>query len=307
MPSRNNQDSIIKDKIISYSNDGEKIAEKKESIREIPKNITNKNKLPISFWDDELINRGLYEKDKEAELKSDLINYGFNDKDELDKIITYIQNKGKEYQILTLKEKELSNNIDVLKKDLEDVDTLDKGTILLDNASYLNVENKIDLTNLMGNVSSPLSYNYSISCWIFLHSNNQKWKDKKKSWKNILNFDIRPQIMYNIQTNTLEVRMKSGIKKKVIFKKEDFPLQKWHNIVINYNGGVVDIFLNAKLIASESQMLPIMKRSNVVLGENNGVSGGITNVVYFSNYMSRTRIESNYRLLRDNPERNPPI
>ena len=50
-------------------------------------------------------------------------------------------------------------------------------------------------------------------------------------------------------------------------------------------------------------MLPIMKRSNVVLGENNGVSGGITNVVYFSNYMSRTRIESNYRLLRDNPQK----
>ena len=141
----------------------------------------------------------------------------------------------------------------------------------------------------------------------FLHSNNQKWKNKANSWKNILNFDGRPQIIYNIQGNTLEVRMKSGSSKKIIFEKQDFPLQKWHNVVVNYNGGVVDVFLNAKLIASESGILPIMKRANVILGEDNGVSGGITNVVYFSNYMSRTRIESNYRLLRDNPERNPPI
>uniref|UniRef100_A0A6C0C1Z1 Uncharacterized protein n=1 Tax=viral metagenome TaxID=1070528 RepID=A0A6C0C1Z1_9ZZZZ len=307
MPSKSNKAQIIRDKISGYENDINKLNQKKDSIKQIPDKLKSKNKLPDGFWDDSLINKSLYEKGNEKELKSELINYGFTDEDELELLLKYIQTNGKKYQILILREKELQNNKKMLEDSLDDLNILDTGTVLFDKAKYLNVEEKVDFTNKMGNLSSPLNYNYSISCWFFLHSNNQKWKNKEKSWKNILNFDGRPQIMYNIQTNTLEVRMKSGTQKKIIFEKEDFPLQKWHNLVVNYNGGVVDVFLNAKLIASESEILPIMKRANVILGENNGVSGGITNVVYFSNYISRTRIEANYRLLRDNPERNPPI
>mgnify|MGYP000081774013 CR=1 FL=1 len=150
------------------------------------------------------------------------------------------------------------------------------------------------------------NYDYSISLWFFLHSNNQKWKVKNK-WKNILNYDKRPHIVYNIQTNTLEVRVKTGTEstEKVIFKKKHFPLQKWHNIVVNYTNGVVDIFLNSKLIATDSQILPLMKHSNLILGEKGGVQGGVTNVIYFPAHMSRTRIETNYRLLRDNPRKVP--
>ena len=307
MPSRNNERQIAQDKIIGYDNDIIKINQKKDSIKQIPDSVSSKNKLPNTFWDDSLVNKSLYEKNNSKELKSELINYGFNDEEELNVLMEYIQTNGKKYQILVLREKELQNSKKILEDSLDDLDILDKGKVLLDKAKYLNAEEKIDFTNLMGNVSSPLNYSYAISCWFFLHSNNQKWKNKTNSWKNILNFDSRPQIIYNIQGNTLEVRMKSGTSKKIIFEKQDFPLQKWHNVVVNYNGGVVDVFLNAKLIASESGILPIMKRANVILGEDNGVSGGITNVVYFSNYMSRTRIESNYRLLRDNPERNPPI
>tara|TARA_B100000902_G_C27321529_1_gene925001 strand:- start:1246 stop:3108 length:1863 start_codon:yes stop_codon:yes gene_type:complete len=307
MPSRNNQRQTIQDKIVGYDNDIIKINQKKDSIKQIPDSVSSKNKLPDTFWDDSLVNKSLYEKDNSKELKSELINYGFNDEEELNVLMEYIQTNGKKYQILVLREKELQNSKKILEDSLDDLDILDKGTVLLDKAKYLNAEEKIDFTNLMGNVSSPLNYSYAISCWFFLHSNNQKWKNKASSWKNILNFDGRPQIIYNIQGNTLEVRMKSGASKKIIFEKQDFPLQKWHNVVVNYNGGVVDVFLNAKLIASESGILPIMRRANVILGEDNGVSGGITNVIYFSNYMSRTRIESNYRLLRDNPERNPPI
>jgi hypothetical protein len=42
---------------------------------------------------------------------------------------------------------------------------------------------------------------------------------------------------------------------------------------------------------------------NLLLGEDKGIQGGITNVLYFPTFMSRTRIEANYRLLRENPQK----
>ena len=72
--------------------------------------MSSKNKLPDTFWDDSLVNKSLYEKDNSKELKSELINYGFNDEEELNVLMEYIQKNGKKYQILVLREKELQNN-----------------------------------------------------------------------------------------------------------------------------------------------------------------------------------------------------
>ena len=101
--------------------------------------------------------------------------------------------------------------------------------------------------------------------------------------------------------------MNNGLTTETIYTKKEFPLQRWHNIVVNYTGGVVDIFLNSELIATRSQILPKMNLNDVILGENNGASGGITNVVFFPSHMSQERIKTNYSLLKDNPQRNPSI
>ena len=41
----------------------------------------------------------------------------------------------------------------------------------------------------------------------------------------------------------------------IIYKKKKFKLQKWHNLVINYVGGVIDIFLNGELVASVNRVV----------------------------------------------------
>ena len=310
MPSRDNTASEFSEEIASYNNDNDKIDARMKIIISYTSDEYSGgiiiNELEQSFWDGDMINGLLYEKKNKVELKKHIIAMGFSNNDTINRLITVVQKYGKEYQILSMRKTDQLNKIDELTKKMENTNYLHEGHLLVADSKYLNVETKIDLQHNFSNSTKNYNYDYSISLWVFLHSNNQKWKVKNK-WKNILNYDKRPHVVYNIQTNTLEIRVKTGIesKERVIFKKKHFPLQKWHNIVINYNGGVVDVFLNSKLIATDSQVLPMMKHSNIILGESGGVQGGITNVIYFPAHMSRTRIETNYRLLRENPRKVP--
>ena len=43
---------------------------------------------------------------------------------------------------------------------------------------------------------------------------------------------------------------------------------------------------------------------NINIGEDNGVSGGIANVLFYKNYLTKDKIISNYNLLKN---KNPPI
>ena len=47
-----------------------------------------------------------------------------------------------------------------------------------------------------------------------------------------------------------------------------------------------------------------MSFDQLTVGEDNGLGGGICNVVYFPSIISRERIITNYNLLKNN---NPPI
>ena len=81
-------------------------------------------------------------------------------------------------------------------------------------------------------------------------------------------------------------------------------MQKWHNLVINYIGGTIDIFLNGELVTSEKRMVPYKTFNSMIVGQDNGISGGICNVIYYPSYISRTKIKSNYAYLKN---KNPPI
>ena len=93
-----------------------------------------------------------------------------------------------------------------------------------------------------------------------------------------------------------------------IYKKQKFKLQKWHNLVINYVGGIVDIFLNGELVASVGRMVSYKSFNRLVIGDENavgkeGIGGGICNVVYYPTYISKSRIKTNYNYFKD---KNPP-
>ena len=85
---------------------------------------------------------------------------------------------------------------------------------------------------------------------------------------------------------------------RIIYKSNDILLQKWNNIIINYNGGVLDVFLNGELVKSDIGVVPYYTLDNLTIGENNGLNGGICNVVYFNKPLTSSKIYNLYNSVK---------
>jgi hypothetical protein len=70
-------------------------------------------------------------------------------------------------------------------------------------------------------------------------------------------------------------------------------------MIINYNGGTLDIFLNGELVKSLPGIVPYYKLDNLTIGETNGVNGGICNVVYFNKTLTSTNIYYLYNMVKN--------
>jgi len=91
---------------------------------------------------------------------------------------------------------------------------------------------------------------------------------------------------------------------RIIYTKTNFLLQKWNNIIINYNGGTMDIFLNGELVKSSIEVVPYYTLDKLTIGENGGIKGGISNLVYFKNVLTTSNI---YYLYNSVKNRSPPV
>ena len=91
---------------------------------------------------------------------------------------------------------------------------------------------------------------------------------------------------------------------RLLYVNKNFPLQKWNNIVINYNGGTIDIFLNNELVKSSIGIVPYYKLDSLNVGEENGLEGAICNLVYFKKPLSNSNMYYLYNLVKN---KTPPI
>ena len=152
-----------------------------------------------------------------------------------------------------------------------------------------------------GGKNEQLNYNYSVSSWIFLHNQPAS----KEGFTSILNYGGKPNIQYDFTTNIFKVTMKNGLNgEKIIYETKNIPLQRWNNIVVNYLGGTIDVFLNGKLVGTTTNVVPYMEGDEITIGENSGGSGGICNVVYHHSPLSPYLIGQNYNIFKN---LNPPL
>jgi hypothetical protein len=194
---------------------------------------------------------------------------------------------------------------------------LQGGKLLVNQPVYTNTNYALGTyKDLNGN--DDFNYEYAISFWFFLDAVPPNMSKSSTEFTSLLNFGNKPNVLYNAQTNTLQVTMQSGVnvydnaidsKKQltalddnqntIIYTNSNVLLQKWNNLIINYNGGIVDIFLNGELVKSVSGVVPYYTLDNLTIGEDDGVNGGICNVVYFQKPLTSINIYYLYNMVKN--------
>jgi hypothetical protein len=169
------------------------------------------------------------------------------------------------------------------------------------------------------NGSDNFDYQYAISCWVFIDAAPPNMNSNYNKFTSLLNFGNKPNILYNGSKHSLMITMQQKDLKnitknqlidfddegnRIIYINKNILLQKWNNIIINYNGGTMDIFLNGELVKSSIEVVPYYTYDNLIIGENDGIKGGICNIVYFRHALTSSNV---YYLYNSVKNRTPPV
>lgn len=268
-----------------------------------------------------IISKNYYIKSNEMQLKEFLQSKGYTSINEnkrktlwdklvkpslsLEAAITYIQTNAPIIVQLRNKIGSLKHKVKKINDKHNDPNPTMKSQILLTKPVYLNTLHNLGSYENVGRDSGVYNYNYALSAWFFIHNRNPNAKLANINYTNILNYGDKPTIQYNVSENKLRIVMNNAInKKRVIYETTKFKMQRWNNIVINYQGGTLDIFINGQLVSTTTNIVPFMTYDQITAGAKNGISGGVCNVIYFSAPLDLFKIKTLYKSLK---YKNPPV
>jgi Concanavalin A-like lectin/glucanases superfamily len=139
------------------------------------------------------------------------------------------------------------------------------------------------------NYKPQFQYQYAISAWIWFNSTHST-----NHTVPILNYGDCPIIEYDTETNKINIIFlnQSKVKTKIVSTKVQ--MQKWNHVVINNVGGTVDVFINGTLIKTVENVVPIQSVKNITVGSNGGISGGLSNLMYFTTPLTIHQIHEIY-------------
>ena len=210
------------------------------------------------------------------------------------------------------------------------------GNTLISQPIAINMETNVESISKLNEYTNPnkLNYTYALSFWYYIDALPPNTNSSYSKNVRILGYGDNLYVKYYSPTNTLFVTVKetegttdkmheldeSGY--RIIYKKTNVLLQKWNNIVLNYNGGTLDIFYNGELVKSAINVVPTNKgvgqepnndsdsnSDNVIndmlsIGTNGGISGQVANLVYFKEPIDYLTINKLYVLFKD---KTPPL
>ncbi len=191
------------------------------------------------------------------------------------------------------------------------------GTMLIKEPIYLNNKKQLmSYPTLLRAEKSIHSYSYGLSCWIFIDGGSSVNSANNK-FCSILNYGDKPNLKYKGQNNTFIITYNNNdtnvvdnqfnldeFGNVIIYETTDLLLQKWNNIIFNYSSGIMDIFINGELKQSYEGNIPYMKHDIISSGQNDGIHGGICNVVYYNKELTMEKISNIYNSVK---LLNPPI
>lgn len=140
------------------------------------------------------------------------------------------------------------------------------------------------------------NYTYALSSWIYINPQPPSTNQHYSKFTRLLDYGSKPTINYKGNTNTIQVTVKMSDKNnKIIYEDSNFPLQKWNHVLINYDGGTLDVFINNELVSSTPSIIPYMSNDIIYSGVDNGIHGGIENVIYFDDVLDKNEISLLYQ------------
>ena len=161
--------------------------------------------------------------------------------------------------------------------------------------------------NSTDNKVERFSYHYSLSAWFNINPQPPNTSPAYNKYTNILSYGSKPAVEFNSSENSLRILVESeqepGAKQiTMIYETKNILYQKWNNIVINYDRGTMDVFINGILVGSKPGISPYMTFESIKVGSANGINGGICNVMYYKDNLTKSYIETMYKALQGKEE-----
>jgi len=131
----------------------------------------------------------------------------------------------------------------------------------------------------------PTTYPYNSDATIFEYGN------------------YHPRLIFNGSTN----KFKSFVSASSSYEF-DMPLQAWNHVVYNYTKSSVDLFVNGQLVSTvnhRNQSEEGLSTDDIIsIGQDDGLSGGVCNIVYYKTPLFQYEIQNIYNL---NKNKDPPL
>ena len=202
---------------------------------------------------------------------------------------------------------------------LKDTYHLEDGQLTIANSDRLKLNKEVQQTLIAGTMKKYAT-NYAFSMWLYLNPNNSSQAQNNKEME-IFSYGykdkngiqhVKPMIRYygggdgkdqSVERNKLIFYFATyPPPKEYKYEKNTFydlviPMQKWNHIVINYNRNMVDIYLNGHLernFVLTDTMPQYSDLDNITVSSDNGLRGGIRNVVYYQHPLSLDQIAYEY-------------
>jgi hypothetical protein len=175
-----------------------------------------------------------------------------------------------------------------------------QGKILLNNPVPLDKKKQLATFHDL-HENDGYDYQYSLSMWFFFHERPPNKNINYQKFTEIFSYGNKPQILYNNKTQTLQIVMQQGKEKNEIVYEGVMKLQKWNHVVVTYDKGRCDIFINGKLISTKKNIVPYMSYDTLSVGKENGLDSGVSNVVYYDSKLMGQEIYELYQTLKNNP------
>jgi hypothetical protein len=153
-----------------------------------------------------------------------------------------------------------------------------------------------NVQNLLVKPEANIRRQFALSMWMYVVPMPPNHVPYNKP-ANILNFNNHPSIVYNGTDKKFTIYY-NNVDSDVF----DAPLEKWNQVIVNYDKDTVDLFLNGVLIKTHTRKVT-SESFNIgdilTTGQENGLQGGIAKVVYYEQPLLSHEIGTAYRYEKD--------